>query len=568
MKKLIISLVMVLLLVSIPMVSFAGTVEKDGISVTTTTDKDSYSVGDTVKISVTTTNLNISDVAKVKVNLALPTSMKLNEGQANSIEVGDLKAGETKNYEFEATVLSSSGSNNDGSNDDSDDDDDEDIDEVVGTPVSNASTGDSMGIAFWIVLFAVAAAGATVLYRKGKINKNVGKLVLAFIIGLSLVAVPTQSLKAAGPEMRNVVSDVGAKVNDVDETINVNVDYEFVPLEAINLDKDEVALVVGQSADITATIVPANATVKEIVWSTENMTTATPMGKSLVGTITGVTPGATVAKATVGDLSDTCKVNVTADVVYNINIDNPQIPEEVSTYSVTVNANPHIVLGLDDQNLTNFMEFAWGYTLLGWSTTPTGAVEYQPGDNLQVEAAVVNLYAVWSKNILESVDLGDDKRIHYSEVATDYLYAVANPDSLADVTFEYESSNTTVATIDSDSGELNYTGNLGTTTITVTATQGDVVKTDSIDITVYANLNVVDSFDGAFGEVNLSFEFPVLTGSEVENGVMDILNTFGYAEIHQIGFEMDTFDGIDDLDAYIATLTEDTTIYVWWEATE
>lgn len=83
-----------------------------------------------------------------------------------------------------------------------------------------------------------------------------------------------------------------------------------VPVTGITLDKEEITLAVGASETLTATVVPENATNKEVTWQSgkESVVTVDQQGK-----VTAVGQGTTTVTATTKDGGKTayCKVTVT-----------------------------------------------------------------------------------------------------------------------------------------------------------------------------------------------------------------------------------------------------------------
>jgi uncharacterized protein YjdB len=82
-----------------------------------------------------------------------------------------------------------------------------------------------------------------------------------------------------------------------------------VPVSGISLDKTTLSIAAGQSGQLTATVVPANATKKAVTWSSSNPAIATV---SATGRVTAVAPGtATITVTTVdGGLSSSATVTV------------------------------------------------------------------------------------------------------------------------------------------------------------------------------------------------------------------------------------------------------------------
>jgi len=104
---------------------------------------------------------------------------------------------------------------------------------------------------------------------------------------------------------------ITVKTNDGGKTAtcNLTVKAKTVPVTGVSLDKTEMELTVGETAKLTPTVTPENATDKSVTWSSSAATVATVEGD---GTVTAVKVGtATITvKTTDGGKTATCKVTV------------------------------------------------------------------------------------------------------------------------------------------------------------------------------------------------------------------------------------------------------------------
>lgn len=85
---------------------------------------------------------------------------------------------------------------------------------------------------------------------------------------------------------------------------------EVVPVTGVSLNKNNVALAIGSTETLIATVSPDNATLKSIIWSSDNEAVATVDEN---GTVTSVAEGVAIITATTrhGSKTDTCEVTVT-----------------------------------------------------------------------------------------------------------------------------------------------------------------------------------------------------------------------------------------------------------------
>ncbi|MDE6279211.1 MAG: C10 family peptidase, partial [Paramuribaculum sp.] len=91
--------------------------------------------------------------------------------------------------------------------------------------------------------------------------------------------------------------------------INVTVSDESddVPAESITLDKETLELTVGETAALTATVLPDNATDKTVTWASNDESIATVDAE---GEVTAIAIGEAVITATCGEVTAECKVTV------------------------------------------------------------------------------------------------------------------------------------------------------------------------------------------------------------------------------------------------------------------
>lgn len=127
----------------------------------------------------------------------------------------------------------------------------------------------------------------------------------------------------------DVVMTVTARPNLTDKereavvTVNCGEDYHSftvtqtpyvkppVEVESVTLDRDRLTLVEGQSATLTATVLPDDADDKTVTWSSSNTGIATVDG----GKVSALKEGVAVITAKAGNISATCEVTVQKYVV-------------------------------------------------------------------------------------------------------------------------------------------------------------------------------------------------------------------------------------------------------------
>ena len=103
---------------------------------------------------------------------------------------------------------------------------------------------------------------------------------------------------------------------------------DVIPVSYIILSQPTATVEIGQSLVLSATVLPADATTKNVVWSSSETAVATVSE----GTVSTVSIGTTIITASAGDQSASCEVTVVAK-----DEENPSLPEEPSLVYFTSN---------------------------------------------------------------------------------------------------------------------------------------------------------------------------------------------------------------------------------------
>ena len=107
---------------------------------------------------------------------------------------------------------------------------------------------------------------------------------------------------------------ITATCGDLVATCYVLVTSDAIPVERVVLDASAISMYVGESATLTATVLPADATIKDVIWSSGNESVAIVND----GVVTGIAAGKTVITVTTvdGAHTATCSVTVMAPIVH------------------------------------------------------------------------------------------------------------------------------------------------------------------------------------------------------------------------------------------------------------
>lgn len=195
-KYRILAAIVCLLLASalLPAAALAATVEKDGLSLNLTTDKSEYEEGETIKISVSLTNVNSVGITGGELELLLPEGLSFESG----VETGavDLPAGGSAEISYTAVTQQAA--------------------EVIVPDTGDASAG------VWVVLALAAAAAVVVLLLvKRKISRRITSTLLCLALLLTLA--PLHALAEENVLTAETTVTVGGK----DYTIGVRLGYSL-----------------------------------------------------------------------------------------------------------------------------------------------------------------------------------------------------------------------------------------------------------------------------------------------------------------------------------------------------
>ena len=257
--------------------------------------------------------------------------------------------------------------------------------------------------------------------------------------------------------------------------VTVKATQTVVEVESVTLDRHELTLKEGETNRLVATVSPSNATDKTISWATSNPAI---VSVDKEGNVKGVAVGTATVAASHGNLSDACKITVTASAVAvtSISLDKTTLAlAEQDTYQLTATVNPD---NATDKTVT------WSTANAAIATVSdkglvtavaegTTTITAKAGDKTATCTVTV------SKKVIPITSVTLNKTsITLTEQETFQLSASVSPDNATDKTVTWSSSNTSVATV-SNNGLVTAVKE-GSTTITAKA--GD--KTATCTVTV------------------------------------------------------------------------------------
>jgi len=234
-----------------------------------------------------------------------------------------------------------------------------------------------------------------------------------------------------------------------------------IPVTGVNLYTSTTAMTVNKTLQLTATIIPANATNQRVTWSSSNETVAAVDGSGLV---IAVAPGNADITVTTEDGRHTATCNVTVNELVNAKIPNITAqPTNVSYYvsepatSLTVTADVNDGGTLSYEWYSNTMESNTG----GQAITSADKTSYTPPTNT---TGITYYYVVVTNTITDNGDGGVKTATITSSVAVVTVNALVNAE-IPSITnqpagVDYDVGDNavplTVTTNVSDGGTLSY----------------------------------------------------------------------------------------------------------------
>ncbi|HCM90975.1 MAG TPA: hypothetical protein DIS78_00190, partial [Lachnospiraceae bacterium] len=285
----------------------------------------------------------------------------------------------------------------------------------------------------------------------------------------------------------------------VEATCTVKVDYDPDHVSRIVLDKTELSLEKGESAQLTATVYPDSAKDKTVIWSSDNPRIVDVDPKT--GKVTNVTAGdvsytayvtATAQDKTYGTISAICKVTVNdisvKDIAfvedsYSMIVDDTLELKENTYYIITPGnaTNKSVTFTSSDEDVVKVLNSTTG--LLKAKKRGTATITVMTADGSLTDQCEVTVDAVDVKSItLDKYDLKllYNEKTGQGEQAT--VTAQIMPENATYKTVNWTSADPAIAVVDAN-GSVTATG-IGTTDIIATAADdGDVRAVCTVEVT-------------------------------------------------------------------------------------
>lgn len=332
----------------------------------------------------------------------------------------------------------------------------------------------------------VSVTGITLDTTEISLQKGTEHLVIATIYPLNASEKGIQwfssNLNVASVDENGLIKAVGAGQASITAR---TVDGSFVakckvivvqPVLGVQFSASDVRIAKGSSATLTATVLPVNATNRELIWFSSDSSVATVDQNGLVR---GLQSGETEITVTSvdGGYSATCKVTVYVAVTgVNISSASITVPKgEKRTVTAVITpsnaANTDLVWSSSNENVATVN----GSGVITGKAKGTATITVKTEDGGFKDTCTVEVVQLVTAISLESTSISLDAG------KTKTLVATVSPSSASNKNVTWKSSNTSVAKI-SSKGVVTAV-KAGTAVITVTSKDGNVSTTCRVTVT-------------------------------------------------------------------------------------
>lgn len=252
---------------------------------------------------------------------------------------------------------------------------------------------------------------------------------------------------------------------------------KYVAVESVNLSKTELTMTVGESVTLTYGIIPLDASIKDVSWESGSTTVATV---SQSGQIDAISEGKTTitVKTKDGGKTASCTVTVKPVAVSSVTLDKETLSLKIGeTYSLFATvlpesaANKKVSWSSSNKSVATVDETG-KVTAVGVGSVKITVTTNDGGKTATCSVVVspISVTGVSLNKASMSLTIG----------ATEQLIATVTPSSAANKIVTWSSSNSNVATVDSN-GNVSAI-KVGTAIITATTEDGGKKATCSVSV--------------------------------------------------------------------------------------
>jgi uncharacterized protein YjdB len=263
-----------------------------------------------------------------------------------------------------------------------------------------------------------------------------------------------------------------------------------VLITGVTMSPTTVSVAVGATTTLGATVVPSNATNKNVSWSSSNTSVATVNAS---GVVSGVAAGTATITVTTQDGSKIATSAVTVTAVNN-NVSVTGVSVNPTAVSLAAGSTTTLSPTVAPSNATN-KNVSWSSSNISIATVNTSGVVSGVGagtatitvttqDGSKIATSAITVTAV-NNNVLVTGVTMSPTAVSVTAGATTTLSATVVPSNATNKNVSWSSSNTSVATVNA-SGVVSGVA-AGTATITVTTQDGSKIATSAVTVTSISN---------------------------------------------------------------------------------
>ena len=270
---------------------------------------------------------------------------------------------------------------------------------------------------------------------------------------------------------------ITAAAGDASASCEVAVAKKVIAVESISLNETALELTEGETATLTATVLPENATDKTVTWTSDTPAVATVAD----GVVTAVAEGTAKITAKAGDASVLCTVTVKKKVIAV-----ESVTLDPTSLELTVGGTAALTATVLPENATD-KTVTWSCDNTAVATVADGVVTAVAEGTAKVTAHAGDASAVCTVTVKADVVKVTEITISEADFSlavgeTKTLTATVKPENASDKTVTWTSDQPGIASVNSN-GVVTAVA-AGNAKITVKANGGDV--SDFVNVTVTA----------------------------------------------------------------------------------
>ena len=275
---------------------------------------------------------------------------------------------------------------------------------------------------------------------------------------------------------------IKATADGVTAECTIIVEEKVIPVESITLNKTEAEIFVGAEEKLTATVLPEDATNKDVTWTSSDTTIATVDSN---GKVTAKSVGTAAIKAKAGDKSATCTIKVNPIKVTNVSITPPVSTTIKSGETLDLEAkveptnatNKTVTWSSDNPKVADVDQKGHVVAL---NQEGTAKITVTTEDGGKTDECIITVTVPEVVIPVEGVTL-DKPTLDLKVGESIKLSATVKPDNATIKNVKWTSNNENVATVDGE-GNVKAEGP-GTTAITVETVDGKKKATCTVNVT-------------------------------------------------------------------------------------